>query len=378
MIVLAGFIERRLRDRALAAVPIRIHVNGTRGKSTVTRLVWAALRNAGIPVLARCTGTAARLLSPDGSERPWSRRGLANIREELRLLLMARRMGARALVVECMAVQPELQWIAEREMIRATHGVITNVRTDHTDSLGRSLEQVAAGLSNTVPLRSTLILGDPCCASLLERRAEALNTDVLHAEPIEDSEVLLPNENQLPAWLIENRKTALAVTRRLGIADETALEGMARYLPDAGAAASGFISLRGRQVPWLNATAANDPESFELLVNEWLPRQDDGTLVRKILIFNHRADRELRLMEFCTASRTFADAPAVWITGDRPSWQLRCRLRGSRLGKPLSYVRQGCIMATLEQTAGGLSGLIFCGNTKGFDRSVLEKEVTYG
>ena len=36
--------ERLARDRALAAVPIRIHVNGTRGKSTVTRLIAGALR----------------------------------------------------------------------------------------------------------------------------------------------------------------------------------------------------------------------------------------------------------------------------------------------------------------------------------------------
>ena len=78
-----GLAERVARDRALAALPIRIHVNGTRAKSTVTRLIWSALLEAGIPAVAKTTGTAPRLLLPDGREVPLRRRGPANIREQL-------------------------------------------------------------------------------------------------------------------------------------------------------------------------------------------------------------------------------------------------------------------------------------------------------
>jgi len=49
--------------RALRALPIRIHVNGSRGKSSVTRLVAAALREGGIPTAAKTTGSKARMIS---------------------------------------------------------------------------------------------------------------------------------------------------------------------------------------------------------------------------------------------------------------------------------------------------------------------------
>ena len=45
--------ERMLHMRRLRRIPIRIHVNGTRGKSSVTRLVAAALQKNGIPTLAK-------------------------------------------------------------------------------------------------------------------------------------------------------------------------------------------------------------------------------------------------------------------------------------------------------------------------------------
>ncbi len=55
--------------------PLKIHVNGTRGKSTVTRLIAAGLRQASLPTVAKTTGSAARLIYPDGSETSWPRRG---------------------------------------------------------------------------------------------------------------------------------------------------------------------------------------------------------------------------------------------------------------------------------------------------------------
>src|SRR5450631_4519454 len=61
--------------RHLRAVPLRIHVAGTRGKSTTTRLIAAGLRAGGRRVMAKTTGTEPRLIGPDGTEAPWRRRG---------------------------------------------------------------------------------------------------------------------------------------------------------------------------------------------------------------------------------------------------------------------------------------------------------------
>jgi hypothetical protein len=40
----------------------------------------------------------------------------------------AAEVGAQALVLECMAVQPLLQSLSELRLVRAAHGVVTNVR----------------------------------------------------------------------------------------------------------------------------------------------------------------------------------------------------------------------------------------------------------
>src|SRR5262245_30502010 len=99
--------------RNLRAVPVRIHVAGTRGKSTTTRLIAAGVRAGGHRVVAKTTGCEPRLIRPDGSEEPWPRRGPASVREQKRLIAEAARLGANAVVVECMAIRPELVWASE-------------------------------------------------------------------------------------------------------------------------------------------------------------------------------------------------------------------------------------------------------------------------
>jgi len=65
--------------------------------------------------------------------------------EQIRIVDAAADMRAEALVVECMALVPHLQWLSESRLIRATHGVITNAREDHLDVMGPTERDVAAG-----------------------------------------------------------------------------------------------------------------------------------------------------------------------------------------------------------------------------------------
>src|SRR6266540_7415488 len=96
-LVLVGLhVEWRLHRSALRRIPIRIHVNGTRGKSSVTRLIAAMLRAHGIPTVAKTTGTTARLILPDGSERPVFRDGRPTIRELAWAMRRASREGVGA------------------------------------------------------------------------------------------------------------------------------------------------------------------------------------------------------------------------------------------------------------------------------------------
>jgi poly-gamma-glutamate synthase PgsB/CapB len=369
LLALGGF-ERLARDRAWRDVPIRIHVNGTRGKSTVTRLVWSALREAGVPTLGKTTGTAARLLLPDGAERDVVRRGPASIREQLALLRLARHHGARAVVVECMALDPTLQYVSERAIVRATIGVITNVRLDHTELMGHDLQTIASTLANTIPVHAVLVHGEPLFDPLFRARAAAVGTRVTAAGLAGGK-----------GWFEEDVATALAVTRELGIADDVARTGFQRAPLDPGTARDGVLSLRNGESHWLNATAANDPTSLAVLVDGVSATdQPRGSAPRPplVLIYNHRADRAPRLDCFARESRDFRDADLLIITGSRPPRTVWRRLSAARGGRAPDFVPPRQLAHWLHARASGCS-LVFCGNTRGLDvPRVLEEASSRG
>ena len=369
LLVALGLLERLAARRARAAVPIRIHVNGTRGKSTVTRLVAAALREAGIPTLAKTTGTAARLIRPDGSEHPVRRQAPASIREQAWVLREARRTGARALVAECMAVRPDLQWVSEREMVRATIGVITNVRLDHTEAMGRTVDEIAQSLANAIPRAGVLVTGDARFAGTFGARCAPLGTRLVVAQErvASDEGRVARGEGRVAS---DNVAVALAVTRELGISDEVALRGMEKARPDPGAVTSGTATIGRLEVAWIDATAANDPESLDLLVTgppASVPLQSRGTAA-VLTVYNHRADRPDRLRTFARFSATFRNSAAVLLTGDRPGLTLLAAVRRSCPGVDIRFVgRRGLATAIATRAGESHAGrVIFCGNTRGF------------
>ena len=151
------WLEAYRHEKNLGRISIRIHVNGTRGKSGVTRLIAAGLRGGGMQVLGKVTGTDAKIIEPDGTERMLSRRGPANIREYLKTVSEAKARGADALVTECMALRPELQHFCEHRLLKSNIGVLTNIRHDHEEIMGPRLSDIAHSLARTIPAAGILV-----------------------------------------------------------------------------------------------------------------------------------------------------------------------------------------------------------------------------
>ena len=146
-----GIVEYRVHRRRIAGIPIRVQVNGTRGKSSVTRLIAAGLRAGGMRVIAKTTGTTPRFIVSDTEEDPIPRPGKANIIENVQIIRRAVTYQPQAVILECMALVPQYQWTDAHRLIRPTHGVVTNARADHLDVMGPTVKDVAIALSNTVP-----------------------------------------------------------------------------------------------------------------------------------------------------------------------------------------------------------------------------------
>ncbi|MCX6725528.1 MAG: hypothetical protein NTX80_03225 [Candidatus Saccharibacteria bacterium] len=95
-------IERKHSHLVLKEFEHRIHVNGIRGKSTVTRLIAASLREGGINTLGKTTGSAARLVIGHRKDMEIPRTE-ADIAEQKQIIDMYKGQGYRAIVFECMA-----------------------------------------------------------------------------------------------------------------------------------------------------------------------------------------------------------------------------------------------------------------------------------
>jgi len=283
-----------------------IHVNGTRGKSTVSRLIDAGLRAGGLKVYCKTTGTDPMVIDVSGEESPLRRRGKANIKEQIRILRTAADSGAQVLVVECMAVLPEYQWTSQHRILRADLGVITNVRRDHTDVMGTTPEEVCSSLCNTVPMGGTLFTSDLRSRERLRQAAEAAGSRFVFAEPDEAPEAL-----DFP----ENVALALAVCRACGVDEHTALAGMRGYKADPYR-----LSLhRMGNAVFIGGLSINDMESILLVWQKLSCRQDlvrtaDGQPRRFIVIVNNRPDRGSRTEDMLLTVKKL-QPDEVWLLG---------------------------------------------------------------
>jgi len=126
------------------AIPLRIAVTGSRGKSSVVRLLASILREDGIKVLAKTTGAEAKYILPDGSESEIQRRGFPSIIEQVKLLKKAARLKSDCIVAEVMSIHRENHYVESRQILKPHLVIITNVRQDHIDAMGKTKNEIAA------------------------------------------------------------------------------------------------------------------------------------------------------------------------------------------------------------------------------------------
>ncbi|GMU24849.1 MAG: hypothetical protein AMXMBFR13_49200 [Phycisphaerae bacterium] len=301
LVVMGGFIEAVVHRRNLTRIPIRIHVNGTRGKSSVTRLIAAGLRAGGITTCAKTTGALPRMILPDGSEYPVFRPAGANVIEQVRIVSTAASYGAQALVLECMALTPHLQTLSAFKLVRSTHGVITNVREDHLEIMGPTEEDVALAMAGMTPVRGKLFTAERRHLEVLQAAARDRGSELI---TVGAEEVARMTSAEMARFRYvehpENVALALRICEHLGIDREVALRGMWKAQPDAGAMTLHEIRLFGdRRFYFVNGFAANDPESTQRIWNMALERFSD--VDKHIAIFNCRSDRPERSQQLGAA-----------------------------------------------------------------------------
>ena len=315
LLCMAGALEFQNHQSVLNTIPLRIHVNGTRGKSSVTRLIAAGLREGGLRTFAKTTGTAPRVIDAEGKDRIIHRLRLPSIGEQVRLLKYFASEKPDAVVIECMAVQPQYQWIAEHQMVKSHVGVLTNVRPDHLEEMGPTEEDVANSLCNTIPVDGVLITGEDQKTNLLKDTTLMNESRFIHSNEssVSKEELYQFSYMEHPS----NIAVALDVCKEAGVKRDVALAGMYKVQPDVGALVAWTLKMSGKSIQFINGMAANDPVSTLQIWNFIIDRY--STQGATCVFFNSRDDRPSRTRQMIELTLKEIQPDYFIVRGDKVS-----------------------------------------------------------
>lgn len=298
-LIIQGVLEQNENEENIKKIPIRVNVNGIRGKSTATRLISAVLAGAGYRNIGKTTGTSPRMvfgLSRAEKEIVRNPKGVS-IGEQLSVINEAATKRVDSLVCECMAVNPDYQDIYQNKMIKANIGVIVNVLEDHLEEMGPTMDQIAQAFVTTIPYNGKLIINQGPYTEYFRKIAQKRKTEVFVADESKIPEgyldrfnyVIFPNNVAIP----------LAFAEAMGIDRRVALDSMLRANPDPGALVVDKLNVEGKETIIINAFAANDPNST-LEIWEVVNQQDysDDMPRKPLVVFNARGDRADRTEQF--------------------------------------------------------------------------------
>jgi poly-gamma-glutamate synthase PgsB/CapB len=377
LFVLYLVCDRVALDRRRASIPLRIAVTGTRGKSSVTRIIASILRENGMRVIAKTTGSQARIVLPDGGEVEVRRRGIPSIVEQKDLIRRAAQLKADCLVAEIMSIHPENHYVESRQIIQPHIVVITNFRSDHTEAMGKTPEEIAAVYCLDISEKATVFVLERDSRPSIDARIEnAAGTLVKVPEGISSRLQHLAPEAARREFA-DNLDLACAVAQHLGIAESTICKGIMKSRQDLG-------KLRvwkyrpddsSRACYLVNGFAANDPES-SLQVIGVVKNRLPPAAHQWVGLLNLRADRADRTAQWIEAlrggmfgclSRIYVVGPHAGIVGRT----VKCA-RALRSRQPRDMMRS--IMAESDD----LSVIVGLGNMKGAGELLVNLWSTVG
>ena len=248
-----------------------------------------------------------------GKDRIIHRLRLPSIGEQVRLLKYFASEKPDAVVMECMAVQPQYQWIAEHQMVKSQIGVITNVRPDHLEEMGPTEEDVALSLCNTIPVDGVLITGEDQKTDLMRDIAGKNDSRFIHS-----NESTITKEELEKFTYMEhpsNVAVALDACKEAGVERKTALAGMHKVKPDLGALIAWNLDLNGKNIQFINGMAANDPVSTLQIWKFIMDRYpaEGGTCI----FFNSREDRPSRTRQMIELTFLEIKPDYFMVRGDK-------------------------------------------------------------
>jgi poly-gamma-glutamate synthase PgsB/CapB len=348
-----------------ADVPLLITVTGTRGKTTLVRLVASVLRADGRRVLAKTTGSQASLILPDGTEEEVGRGRIPTILEQIGLLRRGAKLGVDAIVVEVMSIHAENHLVESRRILQPDLVLVTNFRDDHTEATGRAPEDVASLHLLDIPQKATVFIPEGEVGQSFREGVEAQGGEL---EVVSHADGRFEESHRFPELL----DLVWAASSSLGVALETMEMGIQNTRGDLGELWVGRYGRGGEGAYVANAFAANDPESTALALHRIRGAvagnreggedhsAGDGPLVGILNLRRDRGDRTRQWVEALEAG-AMGELKQLLLVGFHGPAVLRRLEKGTWKGKVkiLTEKDPGRAMETVLAEAPGPRPLIF-------------------
>lgn len=268
LIFLTFLIAESIRyTRKLKKIPLRISVSGTRGKTSIVRMLASVLRAHGIRVLAKTTGSEAMYILPDGVLEPVARRGQATILEQKKLIAKAVRLKADCLITEIMSIHPHNHQVETHKLIQPGITILSNFRPDHTDVAGESIREISDLFIHDIFPGSTVIIpaeeiNDFILSGIRQKKARLLT-----AAGGSDETVDLPATIR-QMHMAPNLDAVITLARHLEIPDATIQNGILETRMDIGQPEIFRLHHANRKIWFVSAFAANEPLSTCLVMEK--------------------------------------------------------------------------------------------------------------
>lgn len=300
ILIILGFLENFLNNRNLKKIPIRILVNGTRGKTSVTKLLTATFQASGMSCMAKTTGSQALIIEKDGSVVPFVRKRGSRLTELIPFIRNCANQNVDCIIVECMALRLENQRILSNKILKPTHVLVTNTYVDHITEIGDSIEKTTYTLSQSVPKTSHLFVNEDFDLKYISKEVQV--TKSLSLENIDNFSsnfTAFPENLYLVASVLNFFKIPLNVFETASF--EVKLDiGMYQKL----ICRNGSI--------FYPSFSANDITSVSKIL-----RNIDLKKYNSIcFIFNNRLDREYRVKQFSKLLIDFKGFYKIFIIGE--------------------------------------------------------------
>ena len=289
---------KKFREKILR-IPMRVIVEGTRGKSSTVRILEEMMRGLGKKTFAKVTGEQTPLLIYNGVVIPLYRMHNA-VLIDYETIPTILNFDIDAVVIENQAITPYTMRYLHK-ILKPQHVIIPNIRVDHNETLGTDLDEMAHNFADnyrTATSQIQVYYGEPLeevrqiVLPILQEYAEKFPEKMrLHA-------IKIPKTSSYVCGIENYLVDKYFIEYNFGIKiDEVEYVGPARSKSDGITINEAEyirrtvnnldIRMNPEHIRYLNLAKVNDPLSFLQVLSYVLDRTEDSVA----LVCYFRPDR---------------------------------------------------------------------------------------